>query len=294
MADINFPPSPSTGTTYPYNGIVYTYHANGYWYIATPGTFGVATSAEIDAGTDGVKYVTPLFLEGSGYVDTAELSTGLSGRAIVDGNSSQAFSVATATLPWHAPRKEQMDAADNLRALLAGNSSQVFSVDTATAAAHAVTKAQLDATLTPPAVAGYVAARTMYLGSAGGDQNQQVLTTTSQIYGPTGSGADVIWPALDILPSDAKGLYVYNRMMVTIANDTGGSVQLYARDGAGAATGSGTLLSFYAPDGTTGDRFEQSDAVWIPLDGLQRFSAQVGVTAATSSQISLRVKGFAV
>ena len=71
MAAIDFPSSPSNGQTYDYNGIRFTYlvtGSTGVWQVTTPGTYGVASSAEIDAGTDAVKYVTPQELEASKYV----------------------------------------------------------------------------------------------------------------------------------------------------------------------------------------------------------------------------------
>ena len=74
---INFPPITVTGQTYDYQGIRYTADftvAPGFWQITTPGTFGVATAAEIDAGTDGVKYVTPAELDGSKYVREDEVT----------------------------------------------------------------------------------------------------------------------------------------------------------------------------------------------------------------------------
>ena len=63
---IDFPPAVD-GTTYTYNQITYTFVKDGanvgYWTITTPGTVGVASTAEIDAGTDPVKYLTPLQLD---------------------------------------------------------------------------------------------------------------------------------------------------------------------------------------------------------------------------------------
>jgi len=68
---INFPSPVINGNTYDYNGVRYTYTKSGvdegYWRVTTPGSVGIATSNEISAGTDGVKYVTPL-----GLVGTAE------------------------------------------------------------------------------------------------------------------------------------------------------------------------------------------------------------------------------
>jgi len=69
MADINFPNSPSVGTTYDYQGIRYTWFEPslglGLWKATTPGSVGIATSAEITAGTDPIKYMTPLENKGA-------------------------------------------------------------------------------------------------------------------------------------------------------------------------------------------------------------------------------------
>ena len=64
---INFPNNPSTGNTYDFNGVRYTYQADGYWAVTTPGTVGVASGAEVITGTDNAKYVTPKAMEDSDY-----------------------------------------------------------------------------------------------------------------------------------------------------------------------------------------------------------------------------------
>ena len=71
---INFPGGPVHGSTYDYNGVRYTFRKDGldvgYWHITVPGSIeGVATAAEINEGLDPTKYVTPLELAGSNYVD---------------------------------------------------------------------------------------------------------------------------------------------------------------------------------------------------------------------------------
>tara|TARA_R110000824_G_scaffold23140_5_gene83487 strand:- start:13192 stop:13800 length:609 start_codon:yes stop_codon:yes gene_type:complete len=72
---INFPNSPTAGSTYTYQGITYTWidtsgggGADGYWKVNTPGSVGIATGAEVDTGTDNAKYVTPLAMEDSSYI----------------------------------------------------------------------------------------------------------------------------------------------------------------------------------------------------------------------------------
>jgi len=68
---INFPNTPIDGNTYDYGGIRYTYAdtggGNGYWRVTTPGTVGIASSAEINTGTDLIKYVTAKEFAGSQY-----------------------------------------------------------------------------------------------------------------------------------------------------------------------------------------------------------------------------------
>lgn len=71
---IDFPGSPVDGTTYDYQGVRYIWKeltppGIGYWRVYTPGTVGIATYSEIDAGTEGIKYVTPKELGLSKYND---------------------------------------------------------------------------------------------------------------------------------------------------------------------------------------------------------------------------------
>lgn len=75
---IDFPNSPVNGTTYSFLGITYTYTDSGgglgYWGVATAGNVGAASVGEIDAGTDNVKYVSPLGLDGSKYGTSDEVT----------------------------------------------------------------------------------------------------------------------------------------------------------------------------------------------------------------------------
>lgn len=64
---INFPISPTVGSDYSYQGIKYTYQADGYWAVTTVGTQGVASPEDLNAGTDSVKYLTPTSFSGSKY-----------------------------------------------------------------------------------------------------------------------------------------------------------------------------------------------------------------------------------
>lgn len=68
---IDFPSTPVDGTTYDYQGVRYIWKevsvGVGYWRVYTPGTVGIATPSEIDAGTEGIKYITPEGLSLSKY-----------------------------------------------------------------------------------------------------------------------------------------------------------------------------------------------------------------------------------
>lgn len=73
---IDFPNSPVNGTTYNYLGVQYTYNGTvspGFWYIATPGNTAPATGAEVDAGTNEIKFLSPKSIEDSSYIKLSEL-----------------------------------------------------------------------------------------------------------------------------------------------------------------------------------------------------------------------------
>ena len=68
---IDFPNTPTNGTTYDYLGITYTYVDSGgglgYWKVISAGAVGVATAVEVNTGSDNVKYITPRALKDSKY-----------------------------------------------------------------------------------------------------------------------------------------------------------------------------------------------------------------------------------
>ena len=69
---INFPNSPVGGTTYSYLGVTYVFKntggGTGFWQITGPGSYGLASSAEINEGIEAVKYISPASLAGSDYI----------------------------------------------------------------------------------------------------------------------------------------------------------------------------------------------------------------------------------
>tara|TARA_R110000744_G_C19357402_1_gene561021 strand:+ start:1194 stop:2849 length:1656 start_codon:yes stop_codon:yes gene_type:complete len=74
---INFPNSPVNGNTYKYNEVTYIYSKNGidegYWKVALPHVSGVATTEEVDEGTNMIKYISPASLQASKYSQGNEI-----------------------------------------------------------------------------------------------------------------------------------------------------------------------------------------------------------------------------
>ena len=121
---INFPNTPSNGSTYTYNGITYIYVDSGgglgYWKNNTLGTATSASTPDVNAGTDQEKYVTPEALEGSKYTvedgtypnlraqATSKADVGLSSVANY-GASSSVSSSSSSTYATSAAAKTAYD-----------------------------------------------------------------------------------------------------------------------------------------------------------------------------------------
>lgn len=84
ITKVDFPNNPVHGSTYTYLGIRYIFikqdadavpFAEGYWTTSTSGSYSAANVAEINAGTEGFKYISPLELSTSKYTREDE-STG--------------------------------------------------------------------------------------------------------------------------------------------------------------------------------------------------------------------------
>lgn len=75
---IDFPTNPAHGQTYDFNFVRYTFTTEhglpGYWTISEPGLGGAASDVEIDAGVDAFKYMTPLAMQTSKYLDQLRIS----------------------------------------------------------------------------------------------------------------------------------------------------------------------------------------------------------------------------
>ncbi len=75
---IDFPSNPSNGSTYEYNSVLYTFKSSGsdgYWAVVGVGNYGIASSTDIDEGTNDVKYITPKGLEDSSYRTQLDANT---------------------------------------------------------------------------------------------------------------------------------------------------------------------------------------------------------------------------
>jgi len=85
---IDFPLNPVHGNTYTYLGIIYTYKKlvgdPGFWQVTTVGTYGPALASEINTGTDAVKYVSPLELANSGYINAGDAASHVEVNSGVD------------------------------------------------------------------------------------------------------------------------------------------------------------------------------------------------------------------
>tara|TARA_R100000541_G_scaffold16009_2_gene25550 strand:- start:2614 stop:4128 length:1515 start_codon:yes stop_codon:yes gene_type:complete len=106
---INFPNSPTNGSTYTYQGVTYTWiatsggGATGYWKINTPGTLGPATGPVLDGGTNNALYATAKALEDSKYVkedidEITRLTHGGTNRVITASNGVTLVGTATANI----------------------------------------------------------------------------------------------------------------------------------------------------------------------------------------------------
>ena len=105
---IEFPNNPDFGETYYYDGndTNYIYTSPGYWAADQAGSVGSATSAEVDTGTDAIKYISPDALDGSEYMREVRVNAD-GGPAVTVGkadtlslNSGEAMNVTRNASGW--------------------------------------------------------------------------------------------------------------------------------------------------------------------------------------------------
>jgi hypothetical protein len=111
---INFPNTPVNGSTYDYLKVRYTYTKpnaayEGYWRVTTPGSVSIATSSEVSAGVDDVKYITPLGLVGTVEWDLlVNAVAAATANTLALRNASGQLTVGNATLSGHAVNLSQI------------------------------------------------------------------------------------------------------------------------------------------------------------------------------------------
>lgn len=122
-----------------------------------------------------------------------------------------------------------------------------------------------------------------------------VTIATWESVGPTGSGADNIWTALDALPADAGSIicYVAHNMLATAAGNYQLIMYVTNGDDSTPLAGEDTLAcqSDADSDGTV-DFFGQSFWVYIPLNSANVFKVYWNSSNTTTQNTTLLYRGF--
>jgi hypothetical protein len=122
----------------------------------------------------------------------------------------------------------------------------------------------------------------------------QVTESTWETVGPTGSGADNIYAAMDVLPAEARAIMVHADYSI-ISNNTGlKTLRLYcaAGDEGSPTTTQGALIN-RSIDMDAADQSTGGFQVWIPLDADQIFKLYWFDTASvTFGGGTIRLMGF--
>jgi hypothetical protein len=154
--------------------------------------------------------------------------------------------------------------------------------------------------IVPAAIAGYTVGSNIYLAEdgAGGSNvfvTSVVTASVSETFGPTSSGADNIWTALDDLPAGATGVFLSFESFMTLSGTSAAQLSVYARDGGGSA-GSSTSqqVSYNAAQGASGEDFGNQSAVFVPVDSSGIFSILWLSLNTSTDQVTMTMKGFLV
>jgi len=128
-----------------------------------------------------------------------------------------------------------------------------------------------------------------------GDLDGGVTEATWESVGPTGSGADYVWDALDVLPSQARILIVIFK--VTANSGAGGIIAttLYVTNGDSSNTSTvdnQTLAAQFEFDAdAAGEQFRFTDEIHIPLNSSQVFRVRWSSDASVDT-VHLIYRGF--
>lgn len=151
------------------------------------------------------------------------------------------------------------------------------------------------------AVTGYTSGMRTYAHTDGGNSGEFAVDTdvteaTWESVGPTGSGADNEWTALDDLPSDATIAIVGVLSNVNPnGSDRSTFVQVNARQtGSSAAVSGESIIAIneVLVDDFTSENISKYDVVHIPLDSSRRFDVQWNDGNSSATSVDFYLKGF--
>lgn len=175
------------------------------------------------------------------------------------------------------------------------NLSNVADADTA--------RDNLNAQERQPVVSGFTRTESYFIDDDGDSQGGNTFDVDVNIaigvfesVGPTGSGADNIWTALDALPSNTKYVDIYVETE-TISTNTDSISSTYFRRTGSSATLANTRRSYAVLDvagsGSTAIASVQTGTIRVPVDGSVRFDCTYD-DAATQTNVTLYLVGFGV
>lgn len=123
-----------------------------------------------------------------------------------------------------------------------------------------------------------------------------ITEDTWESVGPTGSGADNIWTALDVLPSTARALIVMVNLDVSVIATNLGSYDIYVVTGDDTTPSLSTATLLFRKQQTAdgADSAHGSGYRIIPLNSDQVFEAHWAASNLTLGTEELTYKGFVV
>jgi len=151
------------------------------------------------------------------------------------------------------------------------------------------------------AVAGFVSATRIYINTDGGDDSSfdidaNVTEGNWESVGPTGSGADNIWTAMDVIPAGARiAILFVNVDLDPTGTDSTQVAAVYIRStgsSEGQTTGSIVINHRSNTDDFTGSSTRNSTNVFVPLDASRRFDINWIATGDTARSLFTSLKGF--
>lgn len=259
-------------------------------------TGGFASNGEVQTGTEAAKFVSPASLRACTATETRIGVVELATTAEVQTGTDTARAVTPAGLAARTATETRAGVVE-----LATTAEAIAGSDTA----RAVTPAGLSAAMRPTTVAGHVRAGNMQIrnGTAGytgvglsvnidGDAAEDTWVSV----GPTGSGASIIWTALDGLPSTARILLGDITISMESTHATAQQpLDVHAAAGGvtPTSTDSSSIAKIYIDNTPVGQAIIQSRQVFIPMSSSRVFQImwERGGTEAFVG-ISLRYVGF--